>query len=124
MKVKIVNRSNCRLCSSKDLTKILNFNSIPFFDEIVTKENLGKDFSYPMNLYFCNKCLSVQSKHDINIKEYYKNYQYVASNSSFIKSYMQSLVDFCFKRFIIVFVAYYTSDYFCWSTAFYFIFKI
>jgi hypothetical protein len=99
MKVKIVDRSNCRLCRSKDLTKILNFKSIPFFDEIVTKENLGKDFSYPMNLYFCNKCLSVQSKHDINIKEYYKNYQYVASNSPFIKNYMQSLVDFCFKRF-------------------------
>ena len=99
MNISVTNRNKCRLCEGKNLSKILSFESTPLFDEIVTSDKLGKDFSYPMNLYFCNICLSVQSSHDLNISEYYKDYQYVASNSNFIKNYMQMLVDFTYKRF-------------------------
>lgn len=102
MNIEISNRDNCRLCRSQNLTKILNFDSIPFFDEIVNEKNLGQDFSYPMSLYFCNICFSVQSQHDININKYYKNYQYVASDSIFVKNYMKSLVEFCCNNFNLI----------------------
>jgi hypothetical protein len=81
------------------LTQILHFDAIPFFDEVVTAQSRGSEFSYPMELYFCSDCASVQSSHDVNLIEYYHSYQYVASHSPFIRTYMQALVEHCQRRF-------------------------
>lgn len=76
----------------------MHFDSVPFFDEVVTEEMRGKEFSYQMELYFCTECGSVQTQHDVNLNQYYHSYQYVASHSPFIRKYMQSLVDHCRQR--------------------------
>ena len=99
MNTKILIRNSCRLCSRKNISEILKFESIPFFDEVVPKNKIGKDFSYPMRVFFCNDCSSVQSQHDINIEDYYKDYQYISSNSPFVKTYMELLVNYCFEKF-------------------------
>ncbi len=99
MKYTVTKRSSCRLCGSSDLTQILHFDAIPFFDEVVTPQSKGSEFSYPMDLYFCSDCTSVQSQHDVNLIEYYHSYEYVASHSPFIRAYMQALVEHCRRRF-------------------------
>ena len=76
----------------------MSFAAIPFFDEVVTAQTRGSEFSYPMDLYFCSHCSSVQTQHDVNLHEYYHSYQYVASYSPFIRRYMQALVDHCQRR--------------------------
>lgn len=58
-----------------------------------------KEFIYPMDVYFCNDCRSVQTLHDVDIHEYYSSYQYVASNSMFIRQYMERLARESFLRF-------------------------
>lgn len=95
----VTQRRKCRLCDSTHPTQFMKFDAVPFFDEIVKEETLGKEFSYPMRLFFCTSCSSVQTQHDINLHEYYSNYQYVASHSEFIRSYMRELVIYCFHRF-------------------------
>lgn len=95
----VTKRTQCRLCGSKNLTQFMRFDSVPFFDEIVTQETRGNEFSYPMELYFCTDCSSVQTQHDVNLHQYYHSYQYVASHSPFIRKYMQSLVSYCRQRF-------------------------
>jgi len=99
VKYTVSKRSNCRLCGSSNLTRILEFDAIPFFDEVVTPESRGSEFSYPMELYFCGDCASVQSQHDVNLIEYYHTYEYVASHSPFIRTYMQALAEYCRNRF-------------------------
>ena len=94
----VTKRSRCRLCSSANLTQFLRFDAIPFFDEVVTQQTRGREFSYPMELYFCSDCSSVQSQHDVNLLQYYHSYQYVASHSPFIRKYMQALVEHCQRR--------------------------
>ena len=95
----VTKRSECRLCGDGNLTQFMRFDSIPFFDEVVTQEMRGHEFSYPMVLYFCTDCMSVQSQHDVNLHDYYHSYQYVASHSSFIRKYMGLLVEYCQKWF-------------------------
>jgi predicted dehydrogenase/SAM-dependent methyltransferase len=99
MNYTVVKRSSCRLCGSGNLAQILRFAAIPFFDEVVTRQTRGSEFSYPMELYFCRDCRSVQTQHDVNLREYYHSYQYVASHSPFIRKYMSALVDYCWERF-------------------------
>lgn len=93
----VTHRSKCRLCGSKRLMQFMRFNNIPFFDEVVTEEMRGNEFSYAMEIFFCEDCSSVQTLHDVNLNDYYHSYQYVASDSPFIRKYMQSLVDYCKK---------------------------
>lgn len=95
MNYTVSKRRNCRLCGGDNLIKFMRFDSIPFFDEVVTENARGEEFSYPMELYFCNDCSSVQTQHDVNLLKYYKSYQYVASNSKFIRDYMNALVSYC-----------------------------
>ncbi|MGD1875980.1 MAG: methyltransferase domain-containing protein [Kiloniellaceae bacterium] len=92
-KYTVVNRSRCRLCAGADLVRFMHFDAVPFFDEVVTRENRGSEFSYPMEIHFCRSCASVQTQHDVNLHEYYHTYQYTASKSPFIRSYMRKLVD-------------------------------
>lgn len=98
MNYTVTQRSHCRLCGSGYPTLFMSFDSVPFFDEVVTQEGLGNEFSYPMELYFCTECSSVQTQHDVNLNDYYHSYQYVASESPFIRKYMQSLADLCQTR--------------------------
>lgn len=94
----VTQRTQCRLCSSKHTSRFMRFDSIPFFDEVVTQKGRGHEFSHPMELYFCTECSSVQTQHDVNLHQYYHSYQYVASHSPFIRKYMESLTDFCQAR--------------------------
>lgn len=94
----VTQRTQCRLCGSPNPTQFMEFDAVPFFDEVVTKGRRGKDFSYPMRLFFCTACASVQTQHDVNLHEYYHSYQYVASHSPFIRTYMQTLVDHVQQR--------------------------
>ena len=91
-------RHSCRLCGDPNPTRFMHFEAVPFFDEVVTEQSRGSEFSYPMDLYFCNSCTSVQTQHDVNLHEYYHSYQYVASNSPFIRRYMAALVEHCRHR--------------------------
>lgn len=99
MKHNVRVRDSCRLCCSSSLKLILEFESIPFFDEIVTSGNRGREFSYPMRVYICQDCMSLQSLHDIDLHAYYESYNYVPSESEFVTSYMQSLVQYCSTHF-------------------------
>jgi len=95
MEYSIKRRNQCRLCHQNSLTKILHFENIPFFTDVVTKEFRGKEFSYPLKIYFCNDCASVQTQYDFDITDYYQKYQYIASQSKFVVNYMKELVQYC-----------------------------
>lgn len=95
MKHNVRVRDSCRLCHSRSLKLILDFESIPFFDEVVTAGNRGDEFSYPMRVYICEDCMSLQSLHDIDLHAYYESYNYVPSESEFVTGYMRSLVQYC-----------------------------
>lgn len=97
--ITVKNRDQCRLCGSTDLENFLTLENVPFFDEVITADSIGKEFIYPMKLYFCNDCMSVQTLHDVDLHEYYSSYQYVASNSMFIRQYMGMLAKEAFLRF-------------------------
>lgn len=88
-------RDRCRLCGSQELNLVVAFDDIPLFDEIVTPEKRGDEFSHPMKVYVCLDCVAVQSLHDIDIFAYYESYNYVPSDSPFVMAYMAALVQYC-----------------------------
>ena len=95
----ITQRNSCRLCGSGQVRRFLSFPETPFFDEVIPRERIGQEFLAQMDVYWCADCGSVQSQHDVNVTTYYADYQYVASDSPFIRQFMEKLARETWDRF-------------------------
>lgn len=91
MKEKITFLNSCRVCKKKDISKILSFKDMPFTDEFILKEDIGKEFLYDINIFLCNNCLTVQTQHDVDIQKYYIDYEYSVGNSPTALKFMKTL---------------------------------
>ena len=85
MKKKISFLNLYRVCKQKNISKILNFKDMPFMDEFVSKENIGKEFLHDIDIFLCHVCLTVQTQHDVNVYKYYNDYEYSVENSSLVQ---------------------------------------
>lgn len=85
--------SECRLCGSKAIRKFLHFDNVPFADAFIQKADIGTEFYAPIDIYWCADCKSVQTLHDVDVREYYNDYHYTVANSPFAMRFMELLAD-------------------------------
>lgn len=94
MKYKVYNRNNtCRVCKSHDLEKFLELDRMPFTDDFLSKDKIGTAFLYPINIFFCKNCKTTQTQHDVDVNEYYEDYQYSVGASGFASSFMHNIAE-------------------------------
>ena len=63
-------RSDCRLCGSNKVVCFLQLSDMPRAGAYVKKEDLEKpEITYPLDIYFCENCFSVQLI-DIILREF------------------------------------------------------
>lgn len=91
MKPQINYRDNCRICRSPNLQPILSLKEMPFTDEFTTRESTGSEFKADINIYVCLDCHTVQTQHDVDVADYYEDYQYSVGASRTATQFMQSL---------------------------------
>jgi SAM-dependent methyltransferase len=99
MKLSVNKRSTCRVCGSSDLYKFLEFSDIPLVDDFLTRDELGTEFLYPLKLYVCKCCYLVQTQHDVDLTNYYKDFHYSVSLSPFARRFMRSLAQALFEHY-------------------------
>ncbi|MBF0491230.1 MAG: methyltransferase domain-containing protein [Deltaproteobacteria bacterium] len=99
MKINIQKNERCRICNSSSLKNFLTFDDMPFTDQIITPAKVGTEFSYPIDLFFCEECKVTQTLHDVEVQEYYRDYKYTSSSSEFTRSFMKMLSDNTFNKF-------------------------
>ena len=83
-------RSNCRLCGSKDLIKVLAMGSSQPVDNY--RKPLDESLSlpqYPYDLYLCNDCKHVQVLDVVDPSILYENYIYTSSSSTDLEEHFQ-----------------------------------
>ena len=96
----IVKKKQCRLCESKDLTRVFKLCISPLANNLVTKKTDSlKVKKYPLNLMFCNECKHVQLEHVVNSKALYVNYLYMTGISQQFKRHFKNYVDKVLKLF-------------------------
>ena len=97
---KINKKKLCRLCCSKDLTKVFSLCVSPLANNLVSKKSDSlKLKKYPLNLMFCKKCKHVQLEHVVDSKELYNNYLYMTGISQQFKKHFKNYVDEILKLF-------------------------
>jgi len=99
---KVKHLKKCRICNSKNLTKIVKLSKMPFTDEFMTFKNIGKEFLHDINVFLCKDCQVVQTQHDVEVNKYYLDYQYSVAHSKIANKFMCLLANninsFYFKK--------------------------
>ena len=90
----------CRLCSSKNLSKVLPLKATPIGDDYQKKFNKKVDF-FELSLNQCNDCFFVQLSNVIKPEFVYGDYLYVTTTSAGLPDHFKNLVDIIFKKKII-----------------------
>lgn len=96
---KFKNSKNCRLCLSKDIKKIHNFEKIPVGEKyFVKKTDYNKIIQFPMTLYRCSECYNVQISEVINPQYLWSNYTYLSGQTKSIKKHFSEFTSKLFKK--------------------------
>ena len=95
--------SNCRLCNSNTLTKVLTLENMPLTDEFISYKNIGKEFLADIEIGVCTACGSAQNLNNTDMTDYYFDYTYSVQSSSFATNFMKVLAlrikDYYFKDY-------------------------
>jgi SAM-dependent methyltransferase len=83
----------CRACGGKQLQQFLNFPAMPFTDDFVKPENKGSEFCADIPVYICRDCLSAQTQHNVDVGDYYEDYQYSVGASGKASVFMRLLAE-------------------------------
>jgi len=92
-------RQACRLCGSTSLQRFLHLPEMPFTDDFISPEALGSEFRADINVFICTSCLSAQTQHDVDVGDYYEDYQYSVGGSSTASRFMRILAENTVARF-------------------------
>ena len=93
-------RTTCRACAGKNLSKILSLGKTPPANAFVKKEDLAKqEHFFPLELSFCNDCSFVQLTHVVSPEMLFRDYVYVSSTSPVFVAHFKELAEKVFDRF-------------------------
>ena len=86
-------RKNCRICGSSSMQCFLRLPEMPFTDDFLDSDALGSEFRADINVYICTSCFSAQTLHDVEVGDYYEDYQYSVGGSTTASRFMRILAE-------------------------------
>jgi SAM-dependent methyltransferase len=87
----IAHIGHCRGCGNVDLKRIVCLPEMPFTDDFIFPNDLGKEFRADIDVFVCRSCLTAQTQHDVDVRDYYKDYHYSVGDSATATRFMQLL---------------------------------
>lgn len=99
MKYVVTERPACRVCGSNRLVRFLELPDMPLTDEFLRQDEFGTEFMWPVRVYFCEHCCLVQTLHDVNMEDYYRDYQYSVALSPFAQRFMRRIAGAVWQQY-------------------------
>jgi 2-polyprenyl-3-methyl-5-hydroxy-6-metoxy-1,4-benzoquinol methylase len=87
--VKFLNQ--CRACGHSQLKKFLSLPAMPLTDDFIPQEKFGREFRHDIDVFLCEQCLTAQTQHNVEMGDYYEDYQYAVGGSTKASSFMRLL---------------------------------
>ena len=70
----------CAICDKFDMSLIMDFGEVALAGAFLKPENFAKEKKFPMRLFFCNNCFTVQVVDKIDPKIIFQDYFYFSSS--------------------------------------------
>lgn len=87
----VTQRGGCRVCGHSELTCYAEFADMPFTDDLLAPGQEGQEFLHPIRVFYCPRCHVSQTQHDVDVRNYYRQYQYTVAASEFAREFMRRL---------------------------------
>lgn len=91
----------CRSCDSKNLSSILNLGEQPWCNNFLTKENIGKENTYPLNLIHCDDCGLLQLNHTVAKETMFGDHSYLSGVTKTLRNHFYDVAAENVKQFSI-----------------------
>ena len=98
MKIEILNQ--CRICNSENLHRFLHLPLMPLTDDFLPHDRLGFEFLHDINVFVCEDCQTTQTQHNVDMGDYYENYQYAVGASPTASRFMRILSQNLLSKFL------------------------
>lgn len=86
-------RKECRICSGKSVERFLHFPAMPFTDDFISPDAFGSEFRADIDIYLCTTCFTAQTMHDVDVGDYYEDYQYSVGGSTTASKFMRQIAE-------------------------------
>lgn len=92
--------NRCEVCGNNTLMPVLDLGSHPMCDDLVEVGNARKCREYPIEIHFCQTCLTAHQHFQVPKQELFpSSYHYRSRFTADVLSGMKSLVDACEQSF-------------------------
>jgi ubiquinone/menaquinone biosynthesis C-methylase UbiE len=81
----------CRACHRADMRRFLHLPQMPFTDDFIPPARFGHEFRADIDIFICPACMTAQTQHNVDIGDYYEDYQYSVGGSTIAGRFMRLL---------------------------------
>jgi SAM-dependent methyltransferase len=92
-------RPTCRICGADEPRFFLDLGEAPFTDDFVRPAEAGREFAAPLRVAVCPECWTAQTRHDVDVSDYYRDYRYSVATSGFAQRFMARLAEETLERY-------------------------
>lgn len=89
----------CRSCGSNKLSTIFDLGEMPWCNDFLTKEELGKEKKYPLQLITCEDCELLQLSHTVSKEIMFGDHSYLSGMTKTLVNHFYEVADENIKQF-------------------------
>ncbi len=83
--------NTCRSCKSSEFHNVLDLGDHPWCGDFLTKDKLGLEKTYPLNLIQCKECELLQLNYTVPKETMFSNHSYLSSTTKTLKDFFLRL---------------------------------
>tara|TARA_R110001592_G_scaffold321570_3_gene600148 strand:- start:2183 stop:3391 length:1209 start_codon:yes stop_codon:yes gene_type:complete len=92
----------CRSCGSKNIVSILNLGNQPWCNDFLSKDRVGKEKTYPLNLICCSECELLQLSHTVPKETMFADHCYLSGMTKTLVNHFHEVAKENINQFNIV----------------------
>jgi len=81
------------VCDSNELKLFLDLGEQPWCNDFILPDQIGREERYPLKLFFCDECTTVQISYNVNKETMYSDHVYLSGVTSTMRHHFQTVTD-------------------------------
>lgn len=84
---------NCRICNSTDLDLVIDLGNQPWCNNFLTKDEIGKEPFYPLQVMYCNACCTTQLNYTVKKEIMFGNHTYLSGVTKSLDAHFANIAN-------------------------------
>lgn len=90
---------NCRVCGADDLTPVIDLGMQPWCNDFLTKDQVGSEPFYPLNVVYCHKCSTSQLDYTVKKEVMFGDHTYLSGVTQSLSNHFKDIASYVDTNF-------------------------